>query len=155
MVGGLLIQTLRNTVSHTCKQRFDQFSTACTEQPVVYDEATGEAVVVDTTSGGLRPYGVDAVFLAHSSAYDGTLESGKPCMSGCTLPGPSVRDMGFARAWRRTLLSCSNSCAGCRTFDTSTVHFNSTTTVLQYRSSRTSLSASTRAADAVVAQIAA
>lgn len=98
MVGGLLIQTLRNTVSHTCKQRFDEFSTACTEQPIVYDEATGEAVVVDTTSGGLRPYGVDAVFLAHSSAYDDTIELGKPFMSGHIPLRPSIRDMGFAGA---------------------------------------------------------
>jgi len=34
-------------------------------------------VVVPTSSGGLRPYGVDAVFLADSSAYDDTLAVGE------------------------------------------------------------------------------
>ncbi len=77
VVGGILLQTLRNTVSHACKRRFDKFSTLCTEQLVVYNEDTGEAVAVATTSGGLRPYGVDAVFLADSSAYDDTLVLGK------------------------------------------------------------------------------
>ncbi|DBA96111.1 TPA: hypothetical protein ACH3X1_001605 [Trebouxia sp. C0004] len=73
VVAGVLLQTLRNSVSHTCNQRFDGFITVCTEQPIAYDEVTGEAVVVPTSSGGLRPYGVDAVFLADSSAYDETL----------------------------------------------------------------------------------
>ncbi|KAL0020782.1 hypothetical protein WJX79_001465 [Trebouxia sp. C0005] len=73
VVAGVLLQTLRSSVNHTCKQRFDGFITVCTEQSIVYDEATGEAVVVPTSSGGLQPYGVDAVFLADSSAYDDTL----------------------------------------------------------------------------------
>lgn len=77
VVAGVLLQTLRSSVNHTCKQRFDGFITVCTEQSVVYDEATGEAVVVPTSSGGLRPYGVDAVFLADSSAYDDTLAVGE------------------------------------------------------------------------------
>ena len=77
VVAGVLLQTLRSSVNYTCKQRFDDFTTVCTEQHIVYDEATGEAVVVPTSSGGLRPYGVDAVFLADSSAYDGTLAVGE------------------------------------------------------------------------------
>ena len=76
VVAGLLVQTQRNTVRHTCKRHFDKFSTKCTEQALVYDAATGEAVAVGTTSGGLRPYGVDAVFLPHSSLYDSTLDTG-------------------------------------------------------------------------------
>jgi len=77
VVAGVLLQTLRSSVNHTCKQRFDDFTTVCTEQPIVYDEVTGEAVVVPTSSGGSRPYGVDAVFLADSSAYDHTLAVGE------------------------------------------------------------------------------
>ena len=77
MVAGVLLQTTRNSVTHACNQRFDKFTTLCTEQKVVYDEDTGEAVVVTTTSGGLLPYGVDAVFLADSSAYDDTVAVGK------------------------------------------------------------------------------
>ncbi len=77
MVAGVLLQTLRSSVNHTCKQRFDEFTTVCTEQSIVYDKAAGEAVVVPTSSGGLRPYGVDAVFLADSSAYDHSLAVGE------------------------------------------------------------------------------
>ena len=77
VVAGVRLQTLRSSVNHTCKQRFDDFTTVCTEQPIVYDEATGEAVVVPTSSGGLRPYGVDAVFLADSLAYNHTLVVGE------------------------------------------------------------------------------
>lgn len=77
VVAGVLLQTLRSSVNHTCKQRFDAFTTVCTEQPIVYDEVTGEAVIVPTSSGGLLPYGVDAVFLADSSACDGTLAVGE------------------------------------------------------------------------------
>ena len=72
----MLVQTQRNTVRRTCQRRFDKFSTKCTEQSVVYDGATGEAVAVATTSGGLQPYGVDAVFLADSSVYDSKLATG-------------------------------------------------------------------------------
>ena len=79
MVAGLLVQTQRNTVKHTCTRHFDKFSTECTEQALVYDAATGEAVAVGATSGGLRSYGVDAVFLAHSSIYDSTLDTGDYC----------------------------------------------------------------------------
>ena len=77
IVAGALLQTTRNAVTHACNRRFDKFTTLCTEQKVVYDEDTGEAVVVSTTSGGLLPYGVDAVFLADSSAYDDTLTVGE------------------------------------------------------------------------------
>lgn len=77
VVAGVLLQTTRNLVTHSCNQRFDTFTTLCTEQKVVYDEDTGEAVVVTTTSGGLEPYGVDAVFLADSTAYDDTVAVGK------------------------------------------------------------------------------
>ena len=76
VVAGLLVQTQRNTVRHTCTHRFDKFSTKCTEQAIVYDAATGEAVAVGATSGGLQAYGVDAVFLADSSVYDSTLDTG-------------------------------------------------------------------------------
>ena len=76
MVGGLLLHSQRNLVTHPCQERFDKFDTLCTEQPVVYDERT--AVTVSTTSGGLMPYGVDAVFLVDSSLYDSTLLEGEP-----------------------------------------------------------------------------
>lgn len=79
VVAGVLVQTQRNTVGRTCQRRFDKFSTKCTEQSVVYDGATGEAVAVATTSGGLQPYGVDAVFLANSAAYDSKLATGEHC----------------------------------------------------------------------------
>ena len=46
----------------------------------MYDGATGEAVAVATTSGGLQPYGVDAVFLADSSVYDSKLATGNHTM---------------------------------------------------------------------------
>lgn len=87
-MAGVLLQTTRNTVTHACNQRFDKFTTLCTEQKVVYDEDTGEAVLVTTTSGGLLPYGVDAVFLTDSSAYDDTLAVGKhlrPDLPGCCI----------------------------------------------------------------------
>ena len=77
MVAGVLVHTLRRSVNHACKQRFDKFSTKCTEQAVVYNAATGEPVAVPTTSGGLQPYGVDAVFLADSTEYDSTLNTGE------------------------------------------------------------------------------
>lgn len=77
VVAGVLVQTQRNTVRPTCQRRFDKFSTKCTEQSAVYDGATGEAVAVATTSGGLQPYGVDAVFLADSAVYDSKLVTGK------------------------------------------------------------------------------
>ena len=76
-MAGVLLQTTRNYVTHTCTQRFDKFATVCTEQQVVYDEETGEAVTLNKSSGGLSPYGVDAVFLADSSAYDDTVAVGK------------------------------------------------------------------------------
>ena len=76
-MAGVLLQTTRNYVTHTCTQRFDKFATVCTEQQVVYDEDTGEAVTLNKSSGGLSPYGVDAVFLADSSAYDDSVAVGK------------------------------------------------------------------------------
>ncbi|KAL0024407.1 hypothetical protein WJX79_011128 [Trebouxia sp. C0005] len=72
VVAGVLLQTTRRLVTHSCNQRFDKFTTECTEQQVVYDTDTGQAVVVPKSSGGSAPYGVDAVFLADSSAYDDT-----------------------------------------------------------------------------------
>ncbi len=80
----MLLQTTRNTVTQACDQRFDKFTTLCMEQQLGYDEDTGEVVKLTTTSGGLEPYGVDAVFLADSSAYDDTLVVGKHLCS-CAL----------------------------------------------------------------------
>ena len=77
MVAGVLLQTTRRLVTHSCKLRFDKFTTVCTEQQVLYDADTGQAVVVPKSSGGSAPYGVDAVFLADSSAYDDTAVVGK------------------------------------------------------------------------------
>lgn len=77
MVAGVLLQTTRRLVTHSCNQRFDKFTTECTEQQVVYDTDTGQAVVVPKSSGGSAPYGVDAVFLADSSAYDDTAVVGE------------------------------------------------------------------------------
>ena len=77
VVAGVLLQTTRRLVTHACNQRFDKFTTVCTEQQVVYDADTGQAVVVAKSSGGSAPYGVDAVFLADSSAYDATTVVGE------------------------------------------------------------------------------
>jgi len=77
VVAGVLLQTTRRVVTHSCTQRFDKFTTVCTEQQVVYDVDTGQAVIVPRSSGGSAPYGVDAVFLADSSAYDDTAVVGE------------------------------------------------------------------------------
>ena len=78
VVGGLLLQTTQNTVTKSCEPRFAKFSTACTFTAVVYNADTGETVVEPTTTGGLLPYGVDAVFLQSSSVYDASLSVGQP-----------------------------------------------------------------------------
>ncbi len=77
VVAGVLLQTTRRLVTRSCIQRFDKFTTVCTEQQVVYDVDTGQAVVVPRSSGGSAPYGVDAVFLTASSAYDDTAVVGE------------------------------------------------------------------------------
>ena len=87
VVGGLLMQTTQNTVSKTCDRRFSKFQTKCTYTATVYDDATGEVVVNPMAStGGLSPYGVDAVFLQDSPVYDSSLSIGEsfaqPC-AGC------------------------------------------------------------------------
>ncbi len=77
VVAGVLLQTTRRLVTHSCTQRFDKFTTVCTEQQLVYDVDTGQAVVVPRSSGGSAPYGVDAVFLTDSSAYDDAVVVGE------------------------------------------------------------------------------
>lgn len=77
MVGGLLLQTTRKSVTKSCGGRFAKFTTACSDTSVIYDEVTGDVVVQPATTGGLLPYGVDAVFLESSSAYDVTLSTGQ------------------------------------------------------------------------------
>ena len=72
-----MLQTTRRLVTHSCTQRFDKFTTVCTEQQLVYDVDTGQAVVVPRSSGGSAPYGVDAVFLTDSSAYDDAVVVGE------------------------------------------------------------------------------
>ena len=77
VIGGLLLQTTQQTVTQDCNGRFSKFKTACTFDGVVYDEATGEVVIQPASSGGLEPYGVDAVFLESSSVYDSSLSVGE------------------------------------------------------------------------------
>ena len=76
VVGGLLLHTTRNTVTKSCDHRFSKYLTQCTDDTVIYDASTGDVVVLATTTGGLLPYGVDAVFLESSSAYDSSLSVG-------------------------------------------------------------------------------
>ena len=76
-MGGLLLQTTRKSVTKSCSGRFAKFTTACTDASVIYDEVTGDVVVQPITTGGLLPYGVDAVFLQSSSAYDASLSTGQ------------------------------------------------------------------------------
>ncbi|KAL0024068.1 hypothetical protein WJX79_002467 [Trebouxia sp. C0005] len=73
VVGGLLLQSTRKTVTKSCNRRFAKFTLDCTDTAVIYDAATGEVVVQANTTGGLLPYGVDAVFLQTSSVYDASL----------------------------------------------------------------------------------
>ena len=84
MVGGLLMQTTQHTVTTNCDRRFSKFQTKCTYTATVYDDATGEVVVNPVAStGGLSPYGVDAVFLQDSSVYDSSLSIGQSFTHTC------------------------------------------------------------------------
>ena len=76
-MGGLLLQSTRRTVTKSCDRRFAKFTTACTDTAVIYDAATGQVVVQANTTGGLLPYGVDAVFLQTSTVYDVSLNKGQ------------------------------------------------------------------------------
>ena len=78
LVGGLLLHTTRNTYTKSCGRKFSKFVTSCTYNHTLYDDATGEVVVLPTTTGGLLPYGVDAFFLETSSTYDASLTVCKP-----------------------------------------------------------------------------
>ena len=68
-MGGLLLYTTRNTVTKSCNSKFAKFKTSCTYNHTLYDDATGEVVVLPITTGGLEPYGVDTFFLESSSTY--------------------------------------------------------------------------------------
>ena len=81
LLGGLLLHTTRNTVTKSCRDKFSKLLTSCTYNHTLYDESTGEVVVLATTSGGLAPYGVDPFFLESSSTYDASL-------AVCKLPFP-------------------------------------------------------------------
>ena len=82
LVGGLLLHTTRNTHTKSCGRKFSKFVTSCTYNHTLYDDATGEVVVLPTTTGGLLPYGVDTFFLETASAYDASLTVCKsPCCS--------------------------------------------------------------------------
>ena len=73
VLGGMLLQTVRRVNAHACNQRFNKFITLCTEQQVVYNEETGQALSVNAPTGGLRPYGVDPIFLPRSAVYNSLL----------------------------------------------------------------------------------
>ena len=73
VVGGLLLHTTRNTVTKSCQRKFGKFLTSCTYNHTLYDEETGEVVVLPITTGGLEPYGVDTFFLESSSTYNSRL----------------------------------------------------------------------------------
>lgn len=68
-MGGVLLHTTRNTVTKSCG-KFGKFLTSCTYNHTLYDAATGQVVVLPTTSGGVLPYGVDTFFLESSSTYN-------------------------------------------------------------------------------------
>ena len=76
LLGGLLLHTTRKIVTKSCHDKFTKFVTSCTYNHTLYDESTGEVVVLATTSGGLAPYGVDTFFLESSSTYDSSLAVG-------------------------------------------------------------------------------
>ena len=76
-MGGLLLHTTRSTTTKSCGKKFGKFKTSCTYNHTLYDEATGAVVTLPTTTGGLRPYGVDAVFLSTSDTYDASLVVGE------------------------------------------------------------------------------
>ena len=76
-MGGLLLHTTRNTVTKDCHLKFDKFVTSCTYNKTLYDEATGEVAILPTTTGGLQPYGVDAIFLDGSLVRDSSLAVGE------------------------------------------------------------------------------
>ena len=95
-MGGLLLHTTRNTVTKDCHSKFDKFLTSCTYNTTLYDEATGEVVILPTTTGGLRPYGVDAVFLEGSRVRDSSLAVGE-CLEMRTYPERSKHS--FMQAW--------------------------------------------------------
>lgn len=67
------MHTTRKTVTKSCDKRFGKYVTSCTYNHTLYDDTTGEVVVLPTTTGGLRPYGVDTFFLDSSSTYDASL----------------------------------------------------------------------------------
>ncbi|KAL9589638.1 MAG: hypothetical protein Q9203_001561 [Teloschistes exilis] len=69
LMGGVLLHSTRNTVTKSCG-KFGKLVTKCTYNHTLYDAATGKAVLLPTTQGGLLPYGVDTFFLASSSTYD-------------------------------------------------------------------------------------
>ena len=73
LIGGLLLHTTRNTYTKSCDKEFSKFLTSCVYNHTLYDAATGEVVVLATTTGGLLPYGVDTFFLESSSTYDSSL----------------------------------------------------------------------------------
>ena len=73
ILGGLLLHSTRRPNQHACNNRFDKFTTLCTEQQIVYDEDSGKALPVDAPTGGVLPYGIDPVFLSGSAVYDSSL----------------------------------------------------------------------------------
>lgn len=70
LVGGLLLHTTRSTSTKSCGEKFSKLKTSCTYNHSLYDDATGEIVVLPTTTDGLLPYGVDTFFLEASSTYN-------------------------------------------------------------------------------------
>ena len=91
MVGGLLLQTTRNSIVKSCQQRFSKFVTRCTYTQQVYDLDTGKEVVEANVTDGLLPYGVDAVFLSTASEYDASLSVGKCPAAASPLHGMALQ----------------------------------------------------------------
>ena len=96
VVGGLLLQTTRNSIVKSCQQRFSKFETRCTYTQRVYDAETGDEVFEANVTDGLAPYGVDAVFLSTSSEYDASLSVGR---SLCT-PKQACESCDMAVTWQ-------------------------------------------------------
>lgn len=73
MLGGVLLHTTRRVNAPACNSRFSKFVTLCAQQRTTYDSASGLAVSLNATTGGLLPYGIDPIFLPRSPVYDSHL----------------------------------------------------------------------------------
>ena len=88
VLGGLLLHTIRRLHAPACSSRFSKFVTLCAQQRTIYDSATGLAVSLNATTGGLLPYGIDPIFLPRSPCYDSRLNICELLPTPLCLPPP-------------------------------------------------------------------